>query len=152
MCRRAPFGSTSKYSRATSRFKIFSTISTLLKTVYYSKKIYTPHSGASRGGLKRRWRMGFAVISLKHSAVPSTSNAQGSDREQSCTFLVVTVTTPRTQISALSTSLSALSLPPVVRQKLSINSSNMIRTSSVLYLGNTRYRRTPCRMTLRFLT
>ena len=66
-------------------------------------------SGTLGGELKRRRRMGIAVISLMYSAL-STSNARESEREQSCTFLTSLATTPRTQMCSLSTFISIGSL------------------------------------------
>lgn len=98
-----------------SRCKILSRISTLLKMAYCLNTMHTLHSGASSGGLNRGRRMGIVVILSKHLATPPSS-IKKLDREQSRNFLVILVTNSRTQISALSTSLSALSLQPAVRQ------------------------------------
>lgn len=62
----------------------------------------------------------------------SSFTAKTSERERNCNFLTSPAMIPRTQMSALSTLLSPLSLPPAVRQKFSTDSSNIIRTSSVL--------------------
>ena len=97
--------------------------------------------------LKPRRRMAIASTALKHSDGASTSTAQESERAQSCVFLMILATSPRIRISVRSTLPPALSLLPVVQQKFSADSSNTIRTSSVLPLRNICYQQTPIRMT-----
>jgi len=83
-------------------------------------------------GIETQMEDGVCRYFIKESTLGSSSTAQKSEQEQSCTFLTSLATNSRTQTCAPSTSRSVLSLPPAMRQMFSTSFSNTIRTSSVL--------------------